>query len=132
MKRRLRDVDFQHNCGISVQGMNCEARKTHCYTTAYKHAITSLNDEPIPRGSKETAAFTRQPPLKNNRRKKLSAAPRDAAVEELFGGVFSAVSVIDNFWDFVPCTDSKSSQTPWPLVRKRTIPTEQPPLVDEI
>jgi hypothetical protein len=23
-------------------------------------------------------------------------------------------------------------QTPWPLVRKRTIPTERPPLVDEI
>jgi hypothetical protein len=23
-------------------------------------------------------------------------------------------------------------QTPWPLVRKRTIPTEQPPLVGEI
>jgi hypothetical protein len=22
--------------------------------------------------------------------------------------------------------------TPWPLVRKRTIPTERPPLVDEI
>jgi hypothetical protein len=24
------------------------------------------------------------------------------------------------------------SQTPWPLVRERTIPTERPPLVDEI
>jgi hypothetical protein len=23
-------------------------------------------------------------------------------------------------------------QTPWPLVRERTIPTERPPLVDEI
>jgi hypothetical protein len=23
-------------------------------------------------------------------------------------------------------------QTPWPLVRKRTIPTDRPPLVDEI
>jgi hypothetical protein len=23
-------------------------------------------------------------------------------------------------------------QTPWPLVRKRTVPTERPPLVDEI
>jgi hypothetical protein len=23
-------------------------------------------------------------------------------------------------------------QTPWPLVRKRTLPTERPPLVDEI
>jgi hypothetical protein len=23
-------------------------------------------------------------------------------------------------------------KTPWPLVRKRTIPTERPPLVDEI
>jgi hypothetical protein len=27
---------------------------------------------------------------------------------------------------------SNKQQTPWPLVRKRTIPTEQPPLVDEI
>jgi hypothetical protein len=26
----------------------------------------------------------------------------------------------------------KNKQTPWPLVRKRTIPTERPPLVDEI
>jgi hypothetical protein len=26
----------------------------------------------------------------------------------------------------------KTKQTPWPLVRERTIPTEQPPLVDEI
>jgi hypothetical protein len=27
---------------------------------------------------------------------------------------------------------SKQKQTPWPLVRERTIPTERPPLVDEI
>jgi hypothetical protein len=27
---------------------------------------------------------------------------------------------------------SKTTQTPWPLVRERTIPTEGPPLVDEI
>jgi hypothetical protein len=27
---------------------------------------------------------------------------------------------------------AKQKQTPWPLVRKRTIPTERPPLVDEI
>jgi hypothetical protein len=26
----------------------------------------------------------------------------------------------------------KKQQTPWPLVRERTIPTERPPLVDEI
>jgi hypothetical protein len=26
----------------------------------------------------------------------------------------------------------KRPQTPWPLVHKRTIPTERPPLVDEI
>jgi hypothetical protein len=25
-----------------------------------------------------------------------------------------------------------NNQTPWPLVRERTIPTERPPLVDEI
>jgi hypothetical protein len=27
---------------------------------------------------------------------------------------------------------TKQKQTPWPLVRKRAIPTERPPLVDEI
>jgi hypothetical protein len=27
---------------------------------------------------------------------------------------------------------NKNKQTPWPLVRERTIPTERPPLVDEI
>jgi hypothetical protein len=26
----------------------------------------------------------------------------------------------------------QQQQTPWPLVRKRTVPTERPPLVDEI
>jgi hypothetical protein len=29
-------------------------------------------------------------------------------------------------------SESNKKQTPWPLVRKRTIPTELPPLVDEI
>jgi hypothetical protein len=27
---------------------------------------------------------------------------------------------------------TKNKQTPWPLVRERTIPTDRPPLVDEI
>jgi hypothetical protein len=31
-----------------------------------------------------------------------------------------------------PLNEQKSKQTPWPLVRKRTIPTEPPPVVDEI
>jgi hypothetical protein len=26
----------------------------------------------------------------------------------------------------------KEKRTPWPVVRKRTIPTERPPLVDEV
>jgi hypothetical protein len=30
------------------------------------------------------------------------------------------------------CTYYKLKRTLWPLVRKRTIPTERPPLVDEI
>jgi hypothetical protein len=29
-------------------------------------------------------------------------------------------------------TSTQPKQTPWPLVRERTIPTERPPLVDEI
>jgi hypothetical protein len=28
--------------------------------------------------------------------------------------------------------NKQTKQTPWPLVRKRTIPTERPPLVNEI
>jgi hypothetical protein len=32
----------------------------------------------------------------------------------------------------LPYTNKKTKQTPWPLVRKRTIPTDRPPLVDEI
>jgi hypothetical protein len=28
--------------------------------------------------------------------------------------------------------NTKTKQTPWPLVRERTLPTERPPLVDEI
>jgi hypothetical protein len=38
--------------------------------------------------------------------------------------------------DFFYCTETKiltkNKQTPWPLVRERTIPTDRPPLVDEI
>jgi hypothetical protein len=30
------------------------------------------------------------------------------------------------------CLTSKTKQTPWPLARERTIPTERPPLVGEI
>jgi hypothetical protein len=33
--------------------------------------------------------------------------------------------------DEVMCK-KQNKKTPWPLVRKRTIPTERPPLVDEI
>jgi hypothetical protein len=29
-------------------------------------------------------------------------------------------------------SSNKNKQTPWPVVRERTIPTERPPLVDEI
>jgi hypothetical protein len=31
-----------------------------------------------------------------------------------------------------PTNDYKQKQTPWPLVRERTIPTDRPPLVGEI
>jgi hypothetical protein len=31
-----------------------------------------------------------------------------------------------------PQNKQKTKQTPWPLVRERTIPTDRPPLVDEI
>jgi hypothetical protein len=36
------------------------------------------------------------------------------------------------FDDYYTNANKKTKQTPWPLVRERTIPTERPPLVDEI
>jgi hypothetical protein len=45
------------------------------------------------------------------------------------GPLFSAVSLV---WLNILCNPSTEEQTPWPLVRDRTIPTERPPLVDEI
>jgi hypothetical protein len=78
----------------------------------------------------------------------------------VFWEAFTAISMLDTFWNFVPCGSSsnpknpedggdfvlrnvcrtrgtrykgpETKQTPWPLVRERTIPTERPPLVDEI
>jgi hypothetical protein len=35
-------------------------------------------------------------------------------------------------WDPQRLRTRPLKQTPWPLVRERTIPTERPPLVDEI
>jgi hypothetical protein len=35
-------------------------------------------------------------------------------------------------WSLPYIRTSIKEQTPWPLVRERTIPTERPPLVDEI
>jgi hypothetical protein len=35
-------------------------------------------------------------------------------------------------WMHTFTKQKKKKQTPWPLVRERTIPTERPPLVDEI
>jgi hypothetical protein len=35
-------------------------------------------------------------------------------------------------YDVIVCITKKNKQTAWPLVRKRTIPTERPPLVDEV
>jgi hypothetical protein len=42
----------------------------------------------------------------------------------------SVLSVLSH--DSRTLTDKKKKQSPWHLVRKRTIPTERPPLVDEI
>jgi hypothetical protein len=47
-------------------------------------------------------------------------------------GVQSAVYFIGKAWRLIATPPlPKKNQTPWPLVRKRTIPTERPPL-DEI
>jgi hypothetical protein len=66
-----------------------------------------------------------------------------AAVLEAYTAyvVRAYVSVVNACIDFGPTElwgftyahwTAKTKQTPWPLVRKRTIPTERPPLVDEI
>jgi hypothetical protein len=42
---------------------------------------------------------------------------------------------IYSLWRFIATADYnywQNKQTPWPLVRERTIPTDRPPLVDEI
>jgi hypothetical protein len=49
-----------------------------------------------------------------------------AAVKIVIWAVFVHCYVIPKEFTF----DTK--QTPWPLVRERTIPTDRPPLVDEI
>jgi hypothetical protein len=43
-----------------------------------------------------------------------------------------AAVIVD--WVLLPPPQKKKNkqQTPWPLVRERTIPTDRPPLVDEI
>jgi hypothetical protein len=48
------------------------------------------------------------------------------------GQWYSAFSLFvypQSCWSIIQVIQTK---TPWPLVRKRTIPTERPPLVDEI
>jgi hypothetical protein len=59
-----------------------------------------------------------------------------------FNFIFTVVKNIPEESDANPTHDSElidtrytclmCTQTPWPLVRERTIPTERPPLVDEI
>jgi hypothetical protein len=39
---------------------------------------------------------------------------------------------IDQHFMYCAVTNCKTKQTAWPLVRKRSIPTERPQLVDEI
>jgi hypothetical protein len=51
-----------------------------------------------------------------------SYIPEDAILLGLFQSSGESSSHIEN----------KTKQTPWPLVRERTIPTDRPPLVDEI
>jgi hypothetical protein len=48
--------------------------------------------------------------------------PRDFIAERVF--IFRLVG--DKYWQ------PKAIQTPWPLVRKWTIPTERPPLIVEV
>jgi hypothetical protein len=47
-----------------------------------------------------------------------------------------AVKFLDGIRTFIPnfilLSIKQNKQTPWPLVRERTIPTDRPPLVEEI
>jgi hypothetical protein len=38
----------------------------------------------------------------------------------------------NKYYAFINYFTYTKKQTPWPLVRERTIPTDRPPLVDEI
>jgi hypothetical protein len=58
------------------------------------------------------------------------ATERNIPEDGIPHSVLQAVSVASNSDNRL--TPSLNKQTPWPLVRERTIPTERPPLVDEI
>jgi hypothetical protein len=45
---------------------------------------------------------------------------------------FSGTSVTTRATRYKVPEQTKKKKTPWPLVRERTIPTDRPPLVDEI
>jgi hypothetical protein len=51
-------------------------------------------------------------------------------LSELFADHISSSS--DKATNCIQPTKQKKKHTPWPLVRKRNIPTDRPPLVDEI
>jgi hypothetical protein len=56
-----------------------------------------------------------------------------ATSREVVNSVPDAVTGYFSNYLMLPAThDPKNKQTPWPLVRERTIPIERPPFVDEI
>jgi hypothetical protein len=66
--------------------------------------------------------------------------PEFTGIQPFFLGFeVSTVVTMKNaiLWDVTPCGCRRTErvynkQTPWPLVHKRTIPTERTPIVDEI
>jgi hypothetical protein len=54
---------------------------------------------------------------------------RELYIVHMYWGGHESLCVVNVAWTDL---DPNKQKTPWPLVRERTIPTERPPLVDEI
>jgi hypothetical protein len=59
-----------------------------------------------------------------------SARPQETSQCKLLGGTANVIH--NQFNEILQLVVPGAGCTPWPLVRKRTIPTERPPLVGEI
>jgi hypothetical protein len=57
---------------------------------------------------------------------------RNCSRETFFAPAENQAPAVQSFDDWATLTYNNTKRTPWPLGRKQTIPTDRPPLVDEI